>query len=96
MPKSFPIIANCNFESRDDEQGKAIYKAWKAAEAGLTDNEALFDALDELDTVLAEHADSDNVLSIEACREAEEAVVKAWTEEIQEEVESARQSRCRD
>lgn len=81
---SWPIVRNCNFESRDDDDGRAIHAARKALDAGLVhDNEALAEAMDELESVLEEHAESESCLSVEACERAEAKVVAAWTDEIQ-------------
>lgn len=84
---SFPIIANCNFESRDDE-GKAIHKARKAMESGTCDWPTLFDALEDLEDTLYEHADSGDEKSVKLCASAERAVVAAWHDYLasQEEV----------
>ena len=53
----YPIVANCNFESRDDQDGKDIHEARKAIDAGLTDDVNLVEAMEELEEALTEHAD---------------------------------------
>lgn len=83
----FPIIANCNFESRDDARGKAIHAARKAAEAGLTDDAALLDALQSLEETLGEYAEKGDRQSIQECRAAESQVLRCWTDWVQAEIE---------
>jgi len=76
----WPIIDNCNFESRDDDTGRAVRAASKfariykniAAETGLTA------ALDELEGVLARYADRDDVESANRCACAETDVAAAY------------------
>jgi len=89
---SYPITANCNFESRDDACGVAIHAAREAVESGLTDDTSLIESLDDLETVLMECADKDDVASRERCRGAECAVHACWTEETQEAVYLASQA----
>ena len=77
---SYPIISNCNFESRDDEQGIAVHKARLAAECGKVDDELeLLVRLDDLESILHHHADKDDAESVTKCRDAEEDVYSAWT-----------------
>jgi hypothetical protein len=93
MKKTYPIIANCNFETRDDERGRAIHAARKAAEAGLTTDADLLAALDALEETLTEHAESQYADGMEACRVAERGVESAWTPAVQHAAEEARQDR---
>lgn len=93
MATTYGIIANCNFENRDDAAGKAIHAARKAVESRLTTDAELVAALDSLEETLAEHAESGDVNSVEACREAEAAVVAAYTLEVRAEIESTREAR---
>lgn len=90
---SYPIIANCNFESRDDDEGRAIHEARKAAESGLTEDADLIEALESLEETLAEHAESGSEVSVKACEAAEAAVVAAWTDEVQAAADRVRESR---
>lgn len=90
MNATYPIIANCNFESRDDETGRAIHEIRKAIEAGLVDDESLAYAMDGLESTLEDHADSGSDRSVALCREAESDVLRAWTSEVQASVEEAR------
>lgn len=82
----YPIIKNCNFE-RDDE----ILKAVKAVEKGWTQDDDLISALDSLEETLTEHADSEYVNSVNACREAESRVRERY-EQIAAEVDASRES----
>lgn len=75
---SYPIINNCNFESRDDAAARAIHAARKAVESGRCDNSAVMESLDHLESVLTDHADDGGVESVQICRRAEAAVVAAW------------------
>lgn len=93
MATNYPIVANCNFESRDDERGRTVHAARKAVEAGLTDDADLIAALDGLEDTLAEYAETDNTIATEACRGAERAVADAWTAGVREAVEAARIAR---
>ena len=76
----YPIIDNCNFESRDDETGKAVHAANKfarrnkniAAESGLTE------ALDDLEETLGRYADRDDAESAQRCASAETDVAAAY------------------
>ena len=90
---SYPIIANCNFETRDDAEGKAIHEARKAVESGLTDDADLLSALDALEAVLTEHADNGSVSSVALCDDAEQAVVAAWTADVQAACDRTRSER---
>lgn len=76
---TYPIIANCNFESRDDAEGKAIHAARKAVETGRCRDAALIEALDDLESVLTDHADGGSERAVRICNEAERVVVTAWT-----------------
>lgn len=88
---SYPIISNCNFSDREPgERGWEVNKARKAIEAGLTRNEELLDAMDALEETLGEYAEDESEHAIRACRDAEDAVSAAWTDEVQEEVDAAR------
>lgn len=95
MMHKYPIMANCNFESRDDDQGKAVHAARVAVEAGFTSHGVLVDALDALETTLAEYADQGDPVSVDICEAAEMAVVNAWTEEVQSDIADARQAEYR-
>ena len=90
---TYPIIANCNFESRDDDDGKAIHAARLAVEARLVDDADLIGALDELESILEECGDKADVQSGDIMDSAERDVVDAWTKEVQASVEADRQSR---
>lgn len=78
MSKSYPITRNCNFESRDDAEGKAIHAARKAVESGRCDWPCVIDAMDDLEDVLIQHADSGSEQSVRLCTEAERPVVDAF------------------
>ena len=75
-----PIVDNCNFESRDDETGKAVHAANKfariykniAAESGLAA------ALDELEETLGRYADRYDAESAQRCASAEQGVAAAY------------------
>ena len=75
---TFPIVSNCNFASRDDSTGRAIHRARKAVEAGRVTDERLIEALENLEDVLTEHADSQYAEQMELCRAAEREVGAAW------------------
>lgn len=89
----YPIMQNCNFESRNDATGQAVHAARQAAEADLTDDTALIEALESLEDVLEELADKTDTLSMRACDDAENVVAAAWTENVREAAESARELR---
>lgn len=74
----YPITANCNFESRDDAEGKAIHAARKAVEAGRIKDANLIEAMDALEETLTDHADSGSRESVELCAKAEARVVAAY------------------
>lgn len=95
MSTRYQIIANCNYESADGDT-RAIHEIRRAVDLGLTYDEALYDALDELERVLEKWADSEAAHEIDKCYEAERAVLAAWTEEVQEEVRAARLALRRD
>lgn len=80
MAATYPIIANCNFESRDDDTGRWVYAAAKAAKQGLVSDD-LLDALDALEETLTEYADDSHVAACTACRAAEERVADLYVEE---------------
>lgn len=90
---TYPIIANCNYESAEDTTINTIRKA---IESGLTDDADLLAAMQCLETTLAECAEQSDELSVRACREAEETVIEAWTDEVRDAVEATRISRYRD
>jgi hypothetical protein len=87
----YPIIANCNYESAEDT---AIHEIRKAVDAGLTDDQNLLDAMDELESVLTRHAEDGGMIATQACAQAEAAVLAAWTDEVRDAVEAMRLSRC--
>lgn len=93
MATDYPIIANCNYESADDD---TIHRIRIAVDKGLTDDEALVEALDDLEETLEEHAESADMLSTQACERAEAAVLAAWTDEVRAAVEAAQRARYRD
>lgn len=86
----YPIIANCNFESRDDT---TIHDIRLAIESGLTRDSNLIETMDTLESTLTEHAETNSVGAVEACDAAESNVLAAWTTAVQEDVEDARQER---
>jgi hypothetical protein len=90
---TYLMIPNCNFESRDDDTGRAIHQARQAVESGLTDDASLVAALDALEETLRNHADDGCMDAVEACRDAEQAVAAAWTPATQDAVEEARVAR---
>lgn len=92
MKHSYPIISNCNFESRDDDTGRAIHAAAEAARAGLIDDQDMIEALDALEEMLEEHAESQHVVGMEACNAAEHVAADRWAE-IADDVWAAREAR---
>lgn len=70
------IINNCNYSSRDDEAGKAIMRAVKMSGLSHCPSEVI-DSLDALEDVLSDYADDDSLEAVQACRDAEQAVVDA-------------------
>jgi hypothetical protein len=88
--KTYAIIANCNFESRDDQQGQAIHAARKAIEAGLTHDAALIFSMDELEETLSEYAESDSANATACCRRAEANVARCYTDAVRDEIDAAR------
>jgi hypothetical protein len=74
----YPIIRNCNFESRDDRGGRAIDRARREAESGRCRDDAVIEALDGLEATLEEYAERQDMEAVEACRDAERGVVSAW------------------
>ncbi len=75
---SYPITSNCNFESRDDARGRAVHAARKAVESGRITEDTLADALDRLEDVLSEYADSEYAHARELCRQAEADVQRVY------------------
>lgn len=78
MKTAYPITANCNFESRDDAEGKAIHAARKTVDSGRCDCSAVIEALEDLEGVLTDHADSGSEESVRLCGDAEQAVASAY------------------
>lgn len=70
MSRNWPTIRNCNYAD-----GSAIAAALQLAED--CDDIDLIGSLDDLEAVLAEHAESDSELSRQLCREAEDCVEHA-------------------
>ena len=62
MAASYPIIANCNYESADDT---TIHQIRLAVESGLTNDADLVEAMDHLEETLSEHADDDGEIDAE-------------------------------
>ena len=75
-----PIIDNCNFESRDDETGKAVHSANKFARVNrkISADSGLTAALDDLEDTLGLYADRDDAESAQRCASAETAVAAAY------------------
>lgn len=74
MPR-YPIIANCNYESSDDDAD--IHHIRKAAEAGKH-TEELLRMLNLLEDTLAVHAEDEDVHARRACEIAERGVRLAY------------------
>ena len=74
--KRWPTIRNCNLSSREDDRGRHAWEAVVAADRGCEDCD-LVGSLDELEAVLARHAESDSAEAEQACTAAEEAVEAA-------------------
>jgi len=77
---SYPYIDNCNYESRNDDTGRAIRNAVKLAQTGHINNEAALDALAQLEATLFDYADDGHADAVQACEAAERAVVLAFDE----------------
>lgn len=75
-----PIIDNCNFESRDDETGKAVHAANKFAQTNkkIAADSGLVEALDDLEETLGRYADRDDAESVQRCDSAEAGVAAAY------------------
>jgi hypothetical protein len=75
-----PIIDNCNFESRDDEIGKAVHAANRFARLHrkIAADSGLIAALDDLEGTLGLYADRDDVESAQRCASTETAVAAAY------------------
>lgn len=89
---TYTTIRNCNFAPREDVVGQTIHAARKAVEAGLTTDADLIDAMDELESTLTEYADSGSAIAVEACRDAESAVIIAYTQDVRDEIDAAREA----
>lgn len=74
--RPWPTIRNCNLSSRHDDRGRHVWEAVVASDRGCEDCD-LAGALDDLEAVLARHAESDSAAAEQACTEAEEAVEAA-------------------
>lgn len=74
----FPIIANYNFESRDDQRGKDVHAARLAVERNAMTDADLIAALESLESTLEESADKDDMESVRNCRAAELEVAAAF------------------
>lgn len=95
---SYPMAANCNYESADDT---TIHQIRQAIDTGLTDDETLLSAMADLENaLLSELSDSGDyvrgALSAERLNDAEAAVTSAWTSEVQTSVSEEKESRYRD
>lgn len=90
---AYPIIANCNYESADDT---TIHEIRKALDSDLTDNADLIAAMDALEETLSQYAEDDGQIAVTACRDAETAVLAAWTPEVADEVRANRIANYRD
>ncbi len=88
MRNNYPIVANCNFESRDDATGKAVHCAREAIDATLTFDCDLIDAMQDLEKTLDEYGDKFDVVSQEYCEEAEQGVASVWIDRVAGEVEA--------
>jgi hypothetical protein len=75
-----PIIDNCNFESRDDETGKAVHAASRFARLHrkIAADSGLIAALDDLEETLGLCADRDDVESAQRCASAEADVAATY------------------
>lgn len=93
----YGIIANCNYsDDNGNADNLAISCAAKAVECGWTDDADLVAALDTLEETLAEYADNPHIHAVNACRAAERAVLKAWTDDVQAEIEAVKTACYRD
>jgi len=74
------IIDNCNFESRDDETGKAVHAANRFARLHrkIAADSGLIAALDDLEETLGLYADRDDAESAQRCASAETDVAAAY------------------
>ena len=95
MATKYPIVANCNYES-GDERAREIHSARKAIDAGLTADADLLDAMTALEETLGEYSERSDMVAAEACREAEAAVLAAWTDDVCEAAQAERESRWYD
>lgn len=94
MTTDYPIVANCNFSSGDDND-RAIHAARLALDGGLTDDDSLIDAMEALEAVLSCYAERQDAPAVERCTKAEAEVLAAWLD-VRADVERARIARYRD
>ena len=80
-----PIIDNCNFDSRDDETGKAVFAANKFARLNkkIAADSGLVAALDDLEETLGRYADRDDAESAQRCASAETGVAAAYLRAVE-------------
>jgi hypothetical protein len=86
----YPVLRNCNLSSRTDDRGSMVLAAIQWADDGrldanISDEEAVLDALDDLEETLADGAgERDDAAAASACAAAEERVAtllrasRAW------------------
>lgn len=78
--RSYPLIANSNYESRDDEVGIAVHEARLAAtrQHRWCDDSDLIDALDSLEAWIDENCESDDAEDLAQGRQLDVDIAQLW------------------
>ena len=80
--RRYPLIANSNYESRDDATGLAVHEAHKAATRQYLwcDDADLIEALDSLESWIEENCESDDADTLRQGRDLDRKVARIWSE----------------
>ena len=76
MTKRWPVIRNCNFNTREDALGQNVWRAVAEADRGCEDCD-LIGSLDDLEATLSKYAGRDSAFAEAECLNAEESVESA-------------------
>lgn len=79
--RRYQLIANSNYESRDDEVGIAVHEAHQAVtrQHRWCDDAELIDALDSLESWIEDNCESDDADTLRRGRELEREVARIWS-----------------
>lgn len=96
MKKIYPIIYNTISMGEPAERMNRIMAAVKAVEKNWTDDSDLVGAVNDLEDTLDEYVEKGDVASCRACKEAEQAVLDAYTPIIEAAAEESMKSNWSD